>query len=175
MKNLVLNDFVAGAIAGGVINILSDGTPWRPLIHISDMARAIDWAVDRKSYNEGSLLVLNAGSDEWNYQVKDLAEVVAAEIPGTKVKMNKNAPSDNRSYKVDFSKFQELAPNHQPQVPLSEAVQGLRDGLINMGFMDNDFHNSDLMRLNVLKSHMSANRLSKDLSWIANRLVKSSL
>ena len=166
--DLVVNDFVAGAIAGGVINILSDGTPWRPLIHISDMARAIDWAVGRKTDNGGTLLVVNAGSDEWNYQVKDLAEAVATEIPGTKVKLNKNAAPDNRSYKVDFSKFQELAPNHQPQISLSEAVQGLRDGLINMDFMDSDFHSSDFIRLNVLKNHMSAKRLSRDLNWIIN-------
>ncbi len=162
--DLVVNDFVAGAITSGVINILSDGTPWRPLIHIADMARAIDWAVNRGSDNGGALLILNTGSDQWNYQVLELAEAVAAVIPGTKV--NINAAPDNRSYKVDFSKFRKLAPMHQPQISLSETVQGLRDGLVSMSFVDSEFHNSDYMRLNVLKNHMSSNRLTQDLNWI---------
>jgi nucleoside-diphosphate-sugar epimerase len=166
--DLVVNDFVAGALANGVIKILSDGSPWRPLIHVSDMARAIDWAVDRKFDNGGAMLVLNTGSDEWNYQVKDLANAVAAEIPGTKIEINENAEPDNRSYKVDFSKFREFAPKHQPQVSLSETVQGLRDGLVSMAFADADFHNSDFMRLNALRNHMNSNRLTQDLTWIAN-------
>jgi len=164
--DLVVNDFVACAIAGGVINILSDGTPWRPLIHISDMARAIDWAVGRKHENGGTFLIINTGSDQWNYQVKELANTVAQEIPGTEVQVNINAAPDNRSYKVDFSKFRDLAPNHQPIISLAQMLQGLRDGLTAMGFADKNFHNSDFMRLNVLKKHMSTNRLTQNLNWI---------
>lgn len=165
--DLVVNDFVAGAITNGVISILSDGTPWRPLIHISDMARAIDWAVSREAYNGGAMLVVNAGSDVWNYQVKELAQAVAVEIPGTEVQINLNAPPDKRSYKVDFSKFKELAPNHQPLVSLIEAVRGLRDGLIDMRFSDGEFRDSKFMRLNVLNDHISSNRLTDDLVWTA--------
>ena len=168
--DLVVNDFVAGAITSGVINVLSDGTPWRPLIHIADMARAIDWAVNRKSDNGGALLILNTGSDQWNYQVKELAQAVATEIPGTKVKVNINAVPDNRSYKVDFSKFRQMAPNHQPQISLSQTVKELRDGLIAMGFVDSDFHNSDFIRLNVLKNHISSNVLTQDLNWITKNV-----
>jgi len=164
--DLVVNDFVACAIAGGVINILSDGTPWRPLIHISDMARAIDWAVGRKHENGGTFLIINTGSHQWNYQVKELANTVAQEIPGTEVQVNINAAPDNRSYKVDFAKFRDLAPNHQPIISLAQTVQGLRDGLTAMGFADKNFHNSDFMRLNVLKKHMSTNRLTQNLNWI---------
>lgn len=164
--DLVVNDFVAGAISNGVISILSDGTPWRPLIHISDMARAMDWAVTRKISNGGSMLVVNAGSDNWNYQVKDLAKAVAAEIPGTKVEVNINAPPDKRSYKVDFSKFKNLAPNHQPLVSLTQTVRGLRDGLLDMGFSDGEFRDSDFMRLNVLNNHIACNRLSENLNWV---------
>src|SRR5205807_1282549 len=58
--DLVLNDFVANALATGQILILSDGTPWRPLIHVEDMAQAIDWAISRTS--GGDFLVVNAGS-----------------------------------------------------------------------------------------------------------------
>ncbi len=71
--DLVLNDFVACALSTGEITVLSDGTPWRPLIEVRDMARAIEWALSRRGDEGGSFLALNAGSDSWNYQVKDLA------------------------------------------------------------------------------------------------------
>src|SRR6185503_4928201 len=79
--DLVLNDFVAGAVASKKISILSDGTAWRPLIHVKDMARAIDWSIQRESSRGGSFLTVNVGDDRWNYQVKDLAEAVARVIP----------------------------------------------------------------------------------------------
>lgn len=164
--DLVLNDFVAAAISNGVISILSDGTPWRPLIHVTDMGRAIDWATSRKASNGGAMLVVNAGSDEWNYQIKELAGAVANQIPGTTVEINMNAAPDKRSYKVDFAKFQELAPNHQPQVSLNDAVKGLRDGLLGMNFSNGDFRNSDFMRLNVLNGHINKERMSNHLSWL---------
>ena len=163
--DLVVNDFVAGAIASGTINILSDGTPWRPLIHISDMARAIDWAITRKPDNGGNLLIVNTGSDEWNYQVKELAEAIAEEIKGTKLDINLSAPPDKRSYRVDFSKFKKLAPNHQPQVSLIETIRELKEGLISMEFCDENFRNSQFMRLNVLNKHLESNNLSSDLKW----------
>lgn len=163
--DLVVNDFVAGAISSGVISILSDGSPWRPLIHISDMARAIDWAATREANNGGAMVIVNSGSDEWNYQVKDLASVVADEIPGTKVEVNLNARPDKRSYRVDFSRFKALAPNHQPQISLAEAVRGLRDGLQGMSFCDRNFRDSDFIRLNVLNKHIGSNRMTNDLKW----------
>src|SRR5665213_3333957 len=80
--DLVLNDFVASALALKKINILSDGSPWRPLINTKDMARAMDWAISRPSANGGTFLIVNVGSDSWNYQVKDLALAVQREMPG---------------------------------------------------------------------------------------------
>ena len=103
--DLVLNDFVAGAIAAKEITVLSDGTPWRPLIHVKDMAIAMDWALRRPSHAGGTFLALNAGSNDWNYQVRDLAEAVAGIVPGVKVSINKDAPADKRSYQVDFSLY----------------------------------------------------------------------
>ncbi len=61
--DLVLNDFVANAVSSRKIVVLSDGTPWRPLIHVKDMARALDWAITREVSDGGEALVLNAGSD----------------------------------------------------------------------------------------------------------------
>ncbi len=71
--------------------MLSDGTPWRPLIDVRDMARAIEWAIVRRPENGGRFLAVNAGRDECNYQVSDLADAVARQVPGTKVSINTNA------------------------------------------------------------------------------------
>lgn len=163
--DLVLNDFVAGAVTEKRITILSDGTPWRPLIHVKDMARAMDWAVTRAASNGGTFLTVNAGSNAWNYQVKQLAEAVADAIPGVQIFINKDAPPDKRSYQVDFAKFRALAPNHQPQVSLQEAVAGLVEGLQGMGFTDVNFRESHLIRLKVLAGHRADGRLSDNLEW----------
>ena len=77
--DLVLNDFVASAVATGKIQILSDGTPWRPLIDVRDMSRAAEWAVQRTFDVGGAFLSVNAGRTEWNYQIRELAEAVRTE------------------------------------------------------------------------------------------------
>ncbi len=68
--DLVLNDFVASAVTSGKIDILSDGTPWRPLIRVQDLARAIDWGISRDASNGGAALIVNAGSNEWTIKSK---------------------------------------------------------------------------------------------------------
>ncbi|SMC68702.1 SDR family oxidoreductase [Rhizobium sp. RU36D] len=166
--DLVLNDFVACALTTGEITVLSDGTPWRPLIDVEDMARAIFWAISRDHENGGAFLSVNAGKNECNYQVKELAESVARLVPGTRVSINTDAPPDRRSYQVDFSLFQELAPDFVPQVTLDESIARLREGLERAGFRDGDFRNSRLMRLKALESHIASGRLAEDLRW-ANR------
>ncbi len=163
--DLVLNDFVACALSRGQISVLSDGTPWRPLIDVADMARAIDWAIDRAPAAGGRYLAVNAGSDDRNYQVKDLANAVAARVPGTDVSINTSAPVDSRSYKVDFGLFRSLAPEHQPVVSLDQSIQNLIGGLKKMNFHDSEFRSSDLIRLKVLQDHMDSGRLNDRLEW----------
>ena len=163
--DLVLNDFVASAIAASKITVLSDGTPWRPLIDVRDMSRAIEWALTRESANGGPLLRVNVGSDQWNYQVKDLAQAVAAAVPGTSVSINTQAQPDTRSYKVDFALYRALAPDHQPQITLDHSIALLREGLEGMGFADAEFRSSPFMRLKMLQGHIEAGRLTPDLRW----------
>jgi nucleoside-diphosphate-sugar epimerase len=163
--DLVLNDFVAGAVASGTINILSDGTPWRPLIDVEDMARAIDWAVQRGLSGDAGFLAVNVGRDDFNYQVKDLAEAVAGEIPGVDVSINPNAQPDKRSYRVSFERYTRLAPDHQPQLDLRTSIRRLRDGLSAMGFQDNDFRNSRFVRLKVLTNLVDGGLLTDKLEW----------
>jgi nucleoside-diphosphate-sugar epimerase len=163
--DLVLNDFVASAVATGEISILSDGTPWRPLIHVRDMARAIEWAITREATNGGSFLAINTGSDAWNYRVKELAEAVATALPGTRVSVNPAAAPDLRSYRVDFSLFQQLAPDHQPQHSLAAAIAELHEKLLAMGFRDPEFRGSRLMRLRVLAALREQGELTEQLTW----------
>lgn len=164
--DLVLNDFVAGAVSDKKITILSDGTPWRPLIHIKDMARAIDWAISRSQDAGGNFLAVNAGSNEWNYQVKELAEAVASVIPDVDVSINKDAQPDKRSYKVSFDYFKRLAPQYQPEVDLISAIKELNQGLTAMNFNDSSFRDSRLIRLKVLNDLQANGLLSENLEWI---------
>ncbi len=159
--DLVLNDFVASAIADKKITILSDGSPWRPLIHVKDMARAMDWAVQRK--DGGNFLVVNTGSNQWNYQVKDLATAVKELFNDVEVSINANAQPDKRSYKVSFDLFEQLAPNHQPQVILKAAVQDLKEGLLSIQFADPDFRQSRLMRLKMIQQLMDSGIVDNNL------------
>jgi nucleoside-diphosphate-sugar epimerase len=163
--DLVLNDFVASALSTGKIVVLSDGSPWRPLIDVKDMARAIDWALVR-SEAPGKYLAINIGRNDFNYQVKQIAEVVAGVIPGTETSINTNALPDKRSYQVDFSLFKKLAPDHQPLTTLVKSATEIKEGLQNMQFNDANFRESQLIRLKVLEKHMASNRLSTNLEWI---------
>ena len=164
--DLVLNDFVASAIVSRKITILSDGTPWRPLIHIKDMARAIDWAVDRKYTNGGAFLAINVGRRDWNYQVKELAESVADMIPRTDISINKDAQPDKRSYKVSFELFESLAPDYQPTYGLEAVIKDLSEGLSRMEFNTPNFRDTWFMRLKVLKSHVANKILDSNLRWM---------
>ncbi len=165
--DLVLNDLTASAVLTGRIEVLSDGTPWRPLIDVADMARAIDWAIQRPAEDGGSFLAVNAGADEWTFQVRDLAEAVAREIPGTTVSINRAAPADRRSYRVSFALFRTLAPRHQPRMTLAGSIRRLAEGIAAIRFADADFRNSDFVRLHVLDGHIRAGRLDTGLRWLA--------
>ncbi|MBV9610289.1 MAG: SDR family oxidoreductase [Acidobacteria bacterium] len=163
--DLVLNDFVASAMAFRKIEILSDGTPWRPLINVKDMARAIEWALTRDVNTGGACVAVNVGSEQWNYQIKELAEAVKSVIADVEVSINKNAVPDKRSYKVDFSMFRKLAPFHQPELDLRTTVLELQEGLERMRFAEKDFRSSALMRLNVLSDLRKKGLLTESLRW----------
>jgi nucleoside-diphosphate-sugar epimerase len=139
--DLVLNDFVAAAITAGQITVLSDGSPWRPLIDVKDMARAIDWALTRPKETGGKYL------------------------PGTEISININAQPDKRSYKVNFDLFSQLAPGHQPRVDLYQSATEIKDGLVRMHFTDKNFRESGLIRLKVLENLMSGSRINNNLEW----------
>jgi nucleoside-diphosphate-sugar epimerase len=163
--DLVLNDFVASAFACGVITILSDGTPRRPLIHVQDMARAIDWAIGRNPYHGEAFLVVNVGSDALNCELKDLAHAVAGILPGVHVVINPDAQPDKRSYRVSFGKFAQVAPAYTPEIGLEAAIRDINDGLKSIKFTDSNFRNSQFIRLKIMNDLKSSGSLTDDLKW----------
>ena len=110
-------------------------------------------------------MAVNAGSNEWNYQVKELAEAVQRVITRADIFINPNAAKDKRSYQVDFSLFRSLAPDFIPKVSLEDAVKDLYSGLESICFSDYNFRSSNLMRLNMLKDHKKSGRLNEQLEW----------
>ena len=163
--DLVLNDFVAAAVSTGEIRILSDGTPWRPLINVSDMARAAEWAALRPASNGGAFLAINAGSNVWNYQVKDLAHAVADAIPGVSIRINPDAQPDKRSYRVSFDLFAQLAPHHQAIATLPGTILALKAGLENGGASAPGFDPTRFIRLKRLSGLIESGRLGSSLRW----------
>ncbi|BFU93482.1 MAG: UDP-glucose 4-epimerase [Nitrospira sp.] len=163
--DLVLNDFVTGALTQKKIVVMSDGTPWRPLINVTDMARAIEWAITRGAGQGGTGLIVNVGSNEWNYQVKDLADAVAQAIPGVEVSINRNAPPDKRSYRVSYDLFKQLAPKFQPLTDLKSTILELKEGLERARFSDPAFRESQYVRLNVINKLRESGLLTDELEW----------
>lgn len=164
--DLVLNDFVASAIADKKITILSDGTPWRPLINTIDMGRAMSWAISRDVSKGGNYLLVNVGSNVWNYQVKEIAEYVKEQFPEIEIVINPNAQPDKRSYRVNFDLFHSLAPGFTPQITIQQTISDLFNGLNAIGFNDKNFRQSNLIRLNMLNSLKANNFIDSNINWV---------
>ena len=160
--DLVVNDFVAGAVASGALSLLSAGTAWRPLIHVKDMARAIEWAGTRSG---DPYVVVNVGSRPMMLKIVDLARLVAERTGETQLLMPDKPAIDGRTYKVDFSRFARLAPDHQPQWTIEETIDDLTANLRALDFRDPAYREGGLIRLNALRRFMAAGALSNDLYW----------
>jgi nucleoside-diphosphate-sugar epimerase len=131
--DLVVNDLSAGMCASGIAEIRSDGSPWRPLIHCRDMARAFQLFIE----NNPALLSgkpINIGFELENFQVKDVGNGVQKSWPTGKVIYSPNAVSDPRDYKVDFSLLNSIFPNFQPMHPLNQGIPELKEHLIKIGY-----------------------------------------
>lgn len=160
--DIVLNDFVATALVTGRIDVLSDGSPWRPLINVSDMATAIAWAVE---YDGESLGPVNVGFNKMNFQIRELAEEVARQT-GASLSVNSTAAPDTRSYRVDFSLYERLNPAASGRKYLAISVAELVSWFRELNFPQADFKKSRFgMRLNALEEMIAQNTMSTDLRW----------
>ncbi|WP_019530921.1 NAD-dependent epimerase/dehydratase family protein [Dasania marina] len=160
--DLVVNDFVASSIANKEIYLLSSGNAWRPFIHVEDMARAIDWALHRDGV---AIEVVNIGSAAMTLRVNALAELTATIISDAKVTYAQDASPDNRSYQVDFSRYQRLAPDYQPQWDMPATIQDLVENFQKIGFSNGNFRTSLLIRLNSLRQLIESGQLDEQLRW----------
>jgi nucleoside-diphosphate-sugar epimerase len=163
--DLVLNDFVASAITNKKIQILSDGTPWRPLINVKDMSRAIEWAIQSYDKKRNTFMIVNAGSNRWNYSILELAQSVSEIVGGVKIEVNKNASPDKRSYKVDFSLFDEIANDYTPIETLESTINDLFNGISKMNLGAN-FRSSEFIRLIHLNNLISQKIIDNNLKLI---------
>lgn len=159
--DIVLNDFVVNGLLSNEINILSDGSPWRPLIHVEDMARAIHWSIEDK--NKEDFQILNVGNLNANYQVKEIAEAVHKVLPTINIKINKNASPDKRSYKVDFSFFNNLASGYQPKFSLEDSIKDLVKKIKLFNLNEQHITNSEFIRLKTLKDLIDKNLINSEL------------
>ena len=157
--DLVLNDFVLTAQTQGVIKVLSDGTPWRPLIHVKDIGRAVSWACQS---NLSGFQMYNVGSNNWTLSIGELAASVGKILNVPHEILNENGP-DKRSYKVAFDKFETQAAGWLPRENLQSTVIEIKEQLLPYIADYSDFRLGNLIRLNVLRQMKQENLLDADL------------
>ena len=124
----------------------------------------MDWAINRKTGDD--FLIINTGSNQWNYQVKELAQAVQKYFPDIAVEINENAQPDKRSYKVNFNLFEQMGGDYQPQVSLSAAVEDLKNGLLQIDFKDSEFRQSKLIRLHTISFLLKQKLIDENLFYI---------
>src|SRR5712692_709644 len=124
--DLVLNDFVASALTTGCISLKSDGTPWRPIVHIRDIIGAMLCVVEApKSAIHNA--TFNVGQTEENYRVSELADLVTEIVPGSRIEYAPGGGPDKRCYRVNCDKVRRLLPSFQPQWTARRGAQELSD------------------------------------------------
>jgi len=160
--DLVLNDLVASAILNKHVEVLSDGTPWRPLVHVEDMSRTINWAIDFK--NEKNFLPINIGSKEFTFQIKDFAQMVVENIPGTKLSIATEKAVDSRSYKVDFGLFEKLSgEKYYPKYNTKKTILDLTECIKTLNIPNNFRQSNEWMRLKHLEKNIELKLMDEKL------------
>jgi len=162
--DLVINNLVGYAILQGTVLMKSDGSPWRPLIHIEDISRAFA-AVLKAPRDRVHNQVLNVGKKGENYQVRDVAKIVEDAIPGAAIKLADEAGPDIRDYRVDCSKIFDLVPEFQPQWTVPAGVEELRQAYLSYGTPETDFLGR-LLRIRWLIEAQEAGRVTRDLRFV---------
>lgn len=137
-RSAVLYDFVAAAITYGEINLFLEDSRWHSLIHVNDLARAIIWAINDRPALNRPFLHIPTGSDNWTFQLKDLAEAVTKIVPGSVVKFISAVVYKDSSIKPDYTLFRTLAPNHQPRYVFEHTILQLYAAYLEAGLSDHN-------------------------------------
>ena len=159
--DIVLNNLVAWAHTTGRIRLLSDGSAWRPLVHVRDLAKtalALLEAPEERVRGEA----FNVGTDDQNYLIRDLAQIVSR-LTGCSVEMAERSFADDRSYRVDFSKLRAAFPELSLDWDAERGARELADAYRALGLTLAEFEGDRYVRLRRLESLIEANELSSDL------------
>jgi nucleoside-diphosphate-sugar epimerase len=162
--DLVLNNLIGWAHTTGKVRITSDGTPWRPVVHVEDIAHAFAAVLVAPSeavHNQA----FNIGANKENYQVRELAEIVRATVPGCEVEYASNGGPDPRSYRVSFDKLTRLIPDFSPAWDARRGAKELYDGVRKIGLTLENFQGPRFSRLARFKELLHAGVLDDTLRW----------
>jgi len=162
--DLVLNNLTAWALTTGRVFIKSDGTPWRPIVHIEDISRAFLAALEAPReviHNQA----FNVGRTEENYQIRDLAQIVKETVPGCSIEFATDAGPDKRCYRADFSRIAKTLPSFQPKWDARRGAQELYDAYKKVGLRLEDFEGARYKRIDHIQGLLASGRLNADLRW----------
>jgi nucleoside-diphosphate-sugar epimerase len=162
--DLVVNNLVAFAYTTGEVLISSDGTPWRPLVHIEDIGRAF-LAVLHAPRGLIHNQAFNVGRTEENYQIRDIAELVKEVVPGSRVTYAAGGGPDPRSYRVDCGKIASTLPEFKPQWTVRCGIEELYTSYKHHGLTLDDFLGTNYMRIKHIKKLLGEGRLDEALHW----------
>lgn len=162
--DIVLNNLVAWAYATGRVLIKSDGTPWRPIIHIEDISRAFIAALQapREAVHNQAF---NVGRNDQNYRIRELAEIVKETVPGCEIEYARDAGPDKRTYRVDFSKIAEKLPEFQPKWDARRGAQELYETYKAYNVKLEEFEGPKYKRIDHIKLLLSEGTLDSSLRW----------
>jgi nucleoside-diphosphate-sugar epimerase len=159
--DIVLNNLVAHAYTTGNILMMSDGSPWRPIIHVEDMARAFVAAIDADADAiRGE--AFNVCRTENNYQIRDLAQIVAETVPGARIEYAAEAGPDTRSYRVSSAKIERLIPGFKPKWDARMGAKQLFDAVKSYGLKTEDFEGRKYKRLAQLEALMREQQIDEN-------------
>lgn len=162
--DLVVNNLTAWALTTGDVLMKSDGTPWRPLVHIEDISRAflaILHAPRDRVHDEA----FNVGRTGENYQIRDVAEIVQDVVPGSSVAFGADAAPDIRNYRVNCDKIARVLPDYRPTWTVRQGVEQLYTAFTTHGLSQEVFASSTLMRIRHVKELIASGRLDTMLRW----------
>jgi nucleoside-diphosphate-sugar epimerase len=169
--DLVLNNLVAWAYTKGRVHIKSDGTPWRPIVHIEDISRAfaaVLTAPREVIHNQA----FNVGQTAENYRIRDLAAIVQQIVPGSRIEYAADGGPDRRCYRVDFGKIHRLLPEFKPEWNARRGAEELHAAYRLAGLVLEDCEGPRFKRIDHLKDLLAAGQLDASLRWSADASVR---
>jgi nucleoside-diphosphate-sugar epimerase len=170
--DLVLNNLVAWAFTTGRVKLLSDGTPWRPIVHIEDISRVFvaTLAAPRETVHDQAW---NVGRTSENYRIRELAEIVAETVPGSTVEIAAGASPDKRTYRVDCGRLERALPGLSLEWDARRGARELYSAYVTAGLRREDLEGPRYSRLGRIKRRIADGELQPDLRWSTDRLAES--